>query len=347
MEHMIDGNNGEIQVSVYCLAYNHEKYIRKTLEGFVNQITNFRYEVFVHDDASTDHTPEIIKEYANKYPSIIKPIFQQENQYSKKVKICPNFIYPKMHGKYIASCEGDDFWNDPSKLQMQFDAMEAHPECSLSTHKVLCCNEDGSPHGRIIPGNYYLIQKTGVIKEEELAKCYWVRGDYPFHTSSYFYRREIINIELDYPRDVGILRKCLTMGCVYYIDKPMSTRRLGSIGNWTSIMKSKGIQCRYDLALSDSDAEERFDCYTNYKYHDYIGVARLNRLIQFIQYPEYKAEIRELLVKYDLSPWKVRKTVPSYIFLRLQIKYTIAMHFSHCYSIVKKCWRWVVRHNEN
>lgn len=347
MDLLISDNNKEIKVSVYCLAYNHEKYITKTLEGFVNQITDFRFEVFVHDDASTDHTADIIREYANKYPSIIKPIFQQENQYSKGTAIFLNFIYPKMQGKYIASCEGDDYWNDPYKLQKQFDALETHLECSLSTHKVQCCNEDGTFNACVIPGNYYHIKNTGVIKEEELAKCYWVRGDYPFHTSSYFYRRSIRDIELIYPRDVGTLRKCLAKGLVYYIDEPMSTRRLGSIGNWNARMRNKGIQGKYDLALQDDAAEDRFDQYTNYRYHEYIGVGRLNKFIQFIQYPAYSSAVRELLNQYNLTPWKVRKTISFYMFLRLQIKYTIAMHFPYCYSIVKKGWRWLARHNEN
>jgi len=341
MKYLIDGSNEDIKVSVYCLAYNHEKYIQKTLEGFVEQITNFRFEVFVHDDASTDHTPDIIKEYASKYPSIIKPILQQENQYSKGVKICSKYIYPKMRGKYIASCEGDDYWNDPHKLQMQFDIMETHPECSLSTHKVLCCNEDGTPNARVIPENYYFIRKTGVIKEEELAKCYWVYGDYPFHTSSYFYRRSIMDIELDYPRDVGILRKCLIKGSVYYIDEPMSVRRLWSIGNWNSTMKSKGIQGWYELMLQDNEAEDRFDQYTDYKYHDFIGVKRLIRFISYAQYPEYYNEVRQLLRKFNLSPWRVRKRISVYMFFKIQVKYTIAIYFPVCYPLIKKCWRFL------
>lgn len=91
--------NDKIMVSVYCLTYNHEKYIRDTLNGFISQVTNFKYEVFVHDDASTDKTASIIKEYANKYPNIIKPIFQTENQYSKGIRIFRTYIYPKMSGK--------------------------------------------------------------------------------------------------------------------------------------------------------------------------------------------------------------------------------------------------------
>lgn len=101
--------DSKIMVSVYCLAYNHEKYIRHTLNGFVSQKTNFRYEVFVHDDASTDNTASIIQEYADKYPDIIKPIFQTENQHSQKIPIIATHILPKMSGKYIAACEGTIF----------------------------------------------------------------------------------------------------------------------------------------------------------------------------------------------------------------------------------------------
>ena len=121
-------------VSVYCLAYNHEKYIRETLEGFMRQKTDFSYEVIVHDDASTDGTANIIREYAEKYPEIIKPIIQTENQYSKGLLIFHSFIYPHIRGKYLAVCEGDDYWCDEYKLQKQVDWMEAHPDYSLCAH---------------------------------------------------------------------------------------------------------------------------------------------------------------------------------------------------------------------
>ncbi len=133
----------EIKVSVYCLAYNHAEYIRKTLEGFVMQKTNFKFEVFVHDDASTDETATIIKEYAEKYPDIIKPIFQTENQYSKKIGIVKTFIYPLMRGKYIACCEGDDYWTDENKLQIQADILDNNNNISLVTHKVRMISENG------------------------------------------------------------------------------------------------------------------------------------------------------------------------------------------------------------
>lgn len=93
--------------------------------------TNFQFEVIIHDDAFTDNTASIIKEYEEKYPDIIKPIYQIENQYSKKASIIKEYILPKVEGKYIALCEGDDFRTDNLKLQIQFDALEANKDCNL------------------------------------------------------------------------------------------------------------------------------------------------------------------------------------------------------------------------
>lgn len=334
----MNNNKKNIKVSVYCLAYNHEKYIRKSLDGFVNQITDFNFEVWVHDDASIDHTAEIICEYADKYPDIIKPIYQKENQYSKGINIW-NYIYPQLQGKYIACCEGDDYWNDPYKLQKQFDAMEAHPECSLSTHKVQCCNEDGTPNERVIPEEWYHIHRTKVIEEGELLQCYYMRGGYPFHTSSYFFRRDVLDIKLEYPRDEGILRKCLILGSVYFLDEPMSTRRLWSIGNWSSRIKEGGIQASWNVVISTLVASDGFDQYTDYRYHDYIGAWRIMELTAYAKEPKYRSEIKRLLRKYDLTPWRVKKVLSLRMFLKLEIKYMLAMYFPRGYSCAKIVWR--------
>ena len=124
-------NTRPLMVTIRCTAYNQEPYIRDCLEGFVMQKTNFRFEAIVHDDASTDRTAAIIKEYAEKYPDIIKPIFETENQYSKHDGSLRRIMNEHMHGKYIAECEGDDYWIDPLKLQKQVDFMERHPDFSL------------------------------------------------------------------------------------------------------------------------------------------------------------------------------------------------------------------------
>lgn len=121
--------NGEIPlVSVCCITYNHEPYIAQTLDGFLMQKTKFPFEVLVHDDASTDRTADIIREYEKKFPKIIKPIYQKENQYSQgKRSISETWNFPRAKGKYIAMCEGDDYWIDENKLHIQVDFLENNP----------------------------------------------------------------------------------------------------------------------------------------------------------------------------------------------------------------------------
>ena len=122
-------------VSIRCLVYNHEPFLRQCLDGFVMQQTTFPFEAIVHDDASTDGSAAIIREYAEKYPDIIKPIYETENQWGKGTisKIMDATMHPD--SKYIAVCEGDDYWTDPNKLQIQVDFLEAHPDHSFSVHE--------------------------------------------------------------------------------------------------------------------------------------------------------------------------------------------------------------------
>jgi glycosyltransferase involved in cell wall biosynthesis len=121
-------------VSISCAAYNQQAFIEDALEGFLRQQTVFPFEILIHDDASTDRTAEIIREYAETYPRIIKPVYQTENQYRKHRNVAKRFNVPRMKGKYLASCEGDDYWTDPLKLQKQFDFMEANPDFSMCFH---------------------------------------------------------------------------------------------------------------------------------------------------------------------------------------------------------------------
>ncbi len=114
-------------VSICSLTYNHAPYIRQCLDGLLMQQTNFPFEIIINDDCSTDGTTEIIRDYAERFPEIIKPIFHEENQYQKGLRgFFQKFVFPKAQGKYIALCEGDDYWTDPLKLQKQVDFLESH-----------------------------------------------------------------------------------------------------------------------------------------------------------------------------------------------------------------------------
>ncbi len=108
------------------------------------QKTCFPIEIIIHDDCSTDGTSAIIREYEKQYPQLIKPIYQSENQYSKKIKILPTYVWPKALGKYIAVCEGDDYWLSSDKLQKQVDFMEMNPEFSICFHNIIIQYDDHS-----------------------------------------------------------------------------------------------------------------------------------------------------------------------------------------------------------
>lgn len=123
-------------VSICCITYNHAQFIQKCLDGFLMQQTEFPVEILIHDDCSTDGTIEIIQEYTAKYPELIFPLYEEENQYQQgKAAEIDFYNYRRARGKYIAYCEGDDYWTDPLKLQKQVDFMEANPEYSVCWHR--------------------------------------------------------------------------------------------------------------------------------------------------------------------------------------------------------------------
>ncbi len=135
-------NQQKYLVTIRCITYNHEKYLADALEGFVMQKTNFPFVAIVHDDASTDGTAAILRQYAEKYPDIIHPIYETENQYSKhdgSIERIMDEAIAATGAKYIAICEGDDYWTDPLKLQKQVDFLESHPDYSVCFCRCMLC----------------------------------------------------------------------------------------------------------------------------------------------------------------------------------------------------------------
>ena len=127
-------------VAIHCLVYNHEPYLRDCFEGFAMQKTDFRFVAIVHDDCSTDSSAAIIREYADKYPDIFHPLYETENQYSKHDGSIKRIMYKAIDAigaKYVAMCEGDDYWTDPYKLQKQVDFMESHPDYVACFHNAV------------------------------------------------------------------------------------------------------------------------------------------------------------------------------------------------------------------
>lgn len=128
-------NNGATPlVTVVVMTYNHERFLRRCLDGIAMQRTDFPFEALVIDDASTDSNPEIIREYAARYPRIFRPFLKKGNGYSRGISRYADTAVPEARGKYMALCEGDDYWTDPGKLQLQADFLESHPKYSCCFH---------------------------------------------------------------------------------------------------------------------------------------------------------------------------------------------------------------------
>lgn len=301
-------------VTVYCTTYNHARYIRDALEGFISQKTNFLFEVLVHDDASTDETASIIKEYEKKYPTIIKGIYQDENIYSKNINRTYEYMLPRTHGKYIAFCEGDDYWCDPNKLQSQYDYMETHPECSLVAHKALKQYSNGK---KVKYTNYRFIENSCITVEEIVDNL----ALFPFNSMffrSEFYRKNEKFLKQHQTFDYLLKIMLAFEGTVYVIPKTMSVYRVCSVGSWTERVgnnSNKLIEHEEKAICSLTDLDQ----YNNYQYHNILEANIIKR----------KYHIEELKGNYH----ELKKKPYINIYRKQSIKYRILIK-------IKGDWPW-------
>lgn len=252
-------NRNGIEVSVICTTYNHEQYLERCLESLVRQKTNFRYEIIVHDDASTDGTHVIIEKYKKLYDKLIIPIIQPRNIYSQGIPL-KKVIEPYISGRYIASCEGDDFWTSDQKLQAQFDYMEQHAECTAVTHaskefnnRLNCFSRTRRPS-----------QSECDLKIDDIVKNWSVN----FATNSMFYRREYYALPDeflgwgvgDYPQAIYLAGN----GPIHSLPYTYSAYRTFVKNSWTSKQRNRKVSiCSHEKLVSGL---EKANKYFKYKY---------------------------------------------------------------------------------
>lgn len=277
-------------VSICTAVYNHEPFLRECFEGFIMQKTNFAFEVLVHDDASTDGSTNIIREYTAKYPHIFKPIYQQENQYSKGVKVSLKYQYSRAQGKYIALCEGDDYWTDPLKLQKQVDFLEANPEYVLCGHNITAYNERTAsfePFNTGIDGTYEL---TDLISKGVFCS-----------TLSVVFKRDALVLERynSYRKviDITLAYHLLSQGKGYCMNEEMAVYRIHDGGIWSGSNDDARIVTNIEIRTAIYDAEKSDEAATFLEAFLY----NLGRLWIIRHLPIFSKTIHRVFLQFGLA----------------------------------------------
>lgn len=265
-------------VSINCITYNHEHYITDALEGFFMQKTDFDFEIIIGEDCSTDNTNKIIEKYMKKYPHKIHLITSEKNVgWRKNAKK----VLDHSKGKYIALCEGDDYWTDPYKLQKQVDYMESHPECSFCFHAAKVVNVDK----KLTKINLRPYKESGIAITEEIIRG---GGEFCPTPSLFFVKKFVDNPPFfynsahvgDYPLQMWLA----SQGSVYYIDEFMAAYRTGVEGSWTNLIHSGPNITEKAINVKRADIQllEEFNQFTNEKYAHVIEETKLKKEFQIL-----------------------------------------------------------------
>jgi glycosyltransferase involved in cell wall biosynthesis len=264
------------KVTVLVATFNHESYVRQCLDSVLMQRIPFRVQVLVHDDASTDRTADIVRQYEKEFPGLIKAVCQETNQYSRG-RYADEFLLPLSRGEYIAICEGDDYWTDEYKLVKQVEALDANRECDLCIHRAVMINcADGGQSSigvygsqdRVVPLVEIVLKERGQIPTASTvirAKCF--EEAHAFTTA-----RPWLTVGDIYTHFFGARR-----GGAIYIDQPMSAYRYLAPGSWNE-RTADNPEALADHVRTVVDSYLELDELTNRGYHSAFQKAVMNRL---------------------------------------------------------------------
>jgi len=287
------GGRVEPLVSIVCTTYNHARYVEQAIAGFLMQVTRFPFEIVIHDDVSTDDTRTVVDAYASRYPSIIRTIYQTENQYSQG-RTTPIIAFAHCRGRYIAFCEGDDYWTDPQKLQLQCDLLEADPSYSLVFHNCrlqqeakgnsrdeVACHLAETSFGLqdVVLRDWFIPSQSMVFRKADLELPEWLHRVFG----------------LDYAMHLLLAEK----GRIGYIDRIMGVYRI----NAASISANRPggfFQIKHIQTLS------YFNFHTGFR-HDKIIAKRLDRERELLYLAYLSARPRHVrLLSMDYYRFKVK-----------------------------------------
>jgi len=263
-------------VTVETVTYNHAGFIRQCIEGVLMQKTSFPFEYIIGEDCSTDNTREICQEYAQKYPERIKLITSESNVGSRQNH---ERTSRAARGKYIAVCEGDDYWTDPEKLQKQVDFLEQHPDYTMCCHASRIIVEGDESKTEI----YHAADSDRTFTVEDFLEP--VSKNF-IRTESVVLRKDVLRSFPDWIRKMAVGDYPLFLllayhGKIWYIDQVMSVYRKHPGGIWSPYSKTPAFLERY--YLSTIEMYRNFDKYSNHQYHRQIQKRIPYRYYQLLQ----------------------------------------------------------------
>lgn len=292
-------------VSIVCIAYNHEKYIDDCIRGFLLQKTSYPFEIIIHNDASTDDTNKIISYYAKRYPQLIKTINQTENQYSKSPNSVITIPTSLARGKYIALCEGDDFWIDSKKLDKQIKLLLTDKEVKLCFSAALIMFNSGK-----LTEGYKYSSNIKVFSTEEVIR----QGGGFMPTCSLVIHKSVFKslpnwfVDLAPVADTFLqILGSIDKGAVYLPDMT-SIYRVESEGSWSSndevrknneVMahKNRMIKC---LDFINKQTNKAYDS----AFKHYIAASYYSTALRYVRFGDYCRAKQYLLLS-----WQSKKNI--------------------------------------
>lgn len=302
---------GEPIVSICCATYNHVAYLEDALRGFLGQVTSFPFEVILRDDASTDGTTAIVKEYAQRYPNIIRPIIEDQNKYALGAK-ATLVMLPFARGEYIALCEGDDYWVCPTKLEMQVELIRANTQCTMCVAIAVRCEYK----------NNTLIISSIASGKNKLLQYFDDFTSTHFHVSTYLMRSNILravakkyvpNIPFS---DTALCYMLIHYGPFAYLHEVVSVYRLTEKGIWSGANM-------YNKFAWIINRDEAFYKYFEPEYKEFFGHQLLFYYRKIIWLDIRQCNLRQLSANF-----------PRYIYFR--IRYLLLIHWA---KILRRCMR--------
>lgn len=318
----------KVDVAVFMLAYNHEKWIQKSIDSILKQKINFRMKIYIHDDCSTDDTKKIIEDAYQKNPKIIIPIFEETNQFSKGNSIF-NIVMPLLNCDFIALCEGDDFWIEENKLQIQYDYMRSHKNCSYCFGNAMLIDTNNNPlrkfysryswKDKTIPKKIKSIQGA-VFSTEELILLDFTP------TATVMYRGDVWNILKEYKDhfDLSLRLASTEIGESYYINKVLSAYRVGNSASAHGTAAVSVESYKENYYERHKKVYLEFDKRTNHKYIKIINRELQRKLLQVYKQFTMLDAMREQIAYNDLRT-------------SVKLKCYLKKNFAPIFVIVRNC----------